>query len=386
MREAWKLPSQTTTPLGWRFDHVLVAYDGEPEIAFANLDGRAVFAVASDDDDHTVRYVAAAVSATERQAVLARATPLRAVLAKPEMFVVDVGRAQLEPLRMWTIRSEDLGLDDLPAFGALLPKGASVAASLAAGSVVKLDGPAVRNCQIGFHQSAMVMDAKQRLFNAIAQKLCSEPTQRGTLDAELLRRATLNLAGATPGSVQLQVVPSDEGLFTRVADEYSRIVAVSEDVQQLSTVLAGLGARCRSAYTNFVEQLARHEVEVLTTWSHGSAFLGHHAAARYRKILAGVEPLAEETIKAAGYFNLYNSATGNFEFRDESDLTYQGYVAPKVQADHPALLVGPTAGYVVAIAVYKMNAIGAGEISSCVLSAIVEEPGTKVADDRDAGH
>lgn len=375
MSSPWNLPQQLETAPDWEVVRVLVSYDGEAEIALAKADGLTHLAVAAADLDGAARWIAAPISSTETKALLASACDIRSVLLKPSGMVLDM--ADGRPVRAWRYNLAELADDFLPLPSTTLEGLISDVPDAAATSELLLDGEAVHDHQIPIRVLAALFDAKQRLWNALAQLIFgAETTQRGLVGSELRRLATIDLqASPSPGSLILQIASADDEAFNKIAQRFGTLVRASGSIQTLNAELGPLGPRTRSAYSYYLEQVEKYGVEVFTRWPRGGAFLTPFAAASYRRSLQAVESVESETLTVAGALSLYNSKTGNFEFKaSEDDVTYSGYVSSQVQEEHPALLVGQADVYTVEIEVQRISVVAAAAIQNCILRKIVGMP------------
>jgi hypothetical protein len=366
MRSDWPLPEQLEVPdRGWAVERVLVEFDG-PQIVIVGWGDRCDLAVLADADEEADRWLHAPISRTEERAVLEGAVSLRSVLVKSDVRITDLDRAG-NVIRSAAIAPEQLLDDHLPEPGALLPYASEPSSELSKPRL-RLDGAGVHESTVPVRAVADLLDHKQRLWNALAQAVESEPTQRGLIDAAIRERATLFMSAAAPGSFEITIEPADGTLYAKVASEFRSLVRASDEPSALHSKISSLQSRVRSAYSKYLKALETSKLEVLDEWSGGAVFLSPASAARFRAYMSEANPVSEEVVETVGYFLDYNSQSGHFRLRDlAAEEDFAGYVDPKIPAEKRTLMVGPGAQYRVRLRVRSFEATDPAEQQTCTL-------------------
>ncbi|WP_437955553.1 hypothetical protein WME76_29105 [Sorangium sp. So ce119] len=354
MRSSWNLSEQLHTAPNDDIEHVLVEYNGPQVVTLRDAIG-VKLAVASDEDESCVRWVQAYITETERKALFDGALTIRDALLKDVVFVVDVSHDG-RPLRSWDYDPTLLTDADLPKRGALLPRAVreEFAQAVPEFPELRLDGGGVvRSSGVAFRALSSVLDSFQRLWNAIAQSITDEgPKERGRWPSVLANAAELSLGAAGHGSLVLHVSPSDEHVFNEVAKKFESLANAGDDPAKLSSAFAKLGPRVQSRYGELLGHLQKQDLQLLTRWPSGSAFVSGYAAARVLSAFPRGQVGKPRTVKAVGTFLAFDSTKLDFEFTDESsDDKYEGRVDPEVLETHASVAVGRGSRYVVTIEV-----------------------------------
>ncbi|MBX3183153.1 MAG: hypothetical protein KF915_11045 [Polyangiaceae bacterium] len=301
-----------------------------------------------------MRWVLAAITSVELRAMALGVLPTRELYLKGETVTVVDADDSFRVVGVWEgIEGERLG-DNLPEAGALLPLavrsklqkdlGEAVAPEVALGASPELDGHAV-----GFRALSDVLSALQRFVNAVAQATVTDAASRGRYSAEVVRQAALGVLGAAPGSLRIRVLPSDERLLDTALEVLAGAVACGDDVGRLREVLAPFGQRVRARYTEILEVVRKHRLEML---SHAGPVAVYLSAATSERIIRAMAPRVEETRytrPATGSFVAYDSAALTFEFVADDDVVYDGSVPREVAEKHEVIAVGVGAAYIVLI-------------------------------------
>ncbi|HSN98041.1 MAG TPA: hypothetical protein VLS89_07070 [Candidatus Nanopelagicales bacterium] len=134
MMGEWNLPKQAELAeiLDLRLEQVLVEYDG-PQIVTARGPRGLYFGLAADEDDLAVRWIYAPITGTELRALAAGAICTRDAISKPQVHVIDVDHHG-KPLRAWACDAAQIGDENLPDPGALLPRATRDALMAASGT------------------------------------------------------------------------------------------------------------------------------------------------------------------------------------------------------------------------------------------------------------
>lgn len=368
MRSSWPLPEQTSTP-HWAVERVLVSYDHEAELVIALVDDRRHLAVAADEADGVVRWLAARLSDTEAESLFLGASDLRSVLEKPSAVVIDVdfdGRA----IRSWEIDGSALDDEHLPERGALLPDHLRSKFQPTSESAVelRLDGAAVRGARVPFKAAAAVLGALQRLWTALGR------TALGARGAVLQPMAALDLMAISPGSVRF-AVGTEEAAFGKIAEVYSELLRAGDEPTTLASMLRERGPRARTAYVNYINELKRNDIEVLARWPGGAAFISPSSASRWHTSLARPVDSDFESTTIEGTFVSFHSNTWSFSFRDlDGENVYTGYFSQAAWSKHASVIVGGAATYTVELFVPLSGSPDDTEISGCILERIVASP------------
>lgn len=345
MMGEWNLPKQADLAgtSGLQIERILVDYNG-PQIVTASGPRGLYLGVAADEDDRAVRWIYAPITNTELRALAAGVlTTLDAVL-KSRVYVVDVGHDDVE-IQAWECDGALLGDENLPDFGALLPKATrnALMATMSQSSVPQLclERPDAKRKSVVFQALSDVLNTFQRLWNALAQAASPDgPRERGRWSAELIDSAALSLAAAGTGSLILDVEPSDAAVFKRTSLSFEELVGAGSNPQALAEVLARLGARVQGRYEELLINVEKHDLQILAKL-HGAAFLGPNTAARVRLSLPQSIYGDPKTRPAVGYFIAFDTGSATFEFlNEEDDVLYKGQVHPEVLAKNSSVAVG----------------------------------------------
>ncbi|WP_437619855.1 hypothetical protein [Sorangium sp. So ce1151] len=354
MRSSWSLSEQLQTAPNDEIEQVLVEYNGPQVVTLRDSLG-VKLGVASDEDESCVRWIQAYITETERKALFDGALTIRDALLKDVVYVVDVSHDGT-PLRSWDYDPSRLTDADLPKRGALLPRAVREEFAQAAAEFpeLRLDGGGVaRTNGVAFRALSSVLDSFQRLWNAIAQSITDEgPKERGRWPAVLANAAELSLGAAGHGSLVMHVSPSDEHVFNEVARKFESLAKAGDDPAKLTSALAKLGPRVQSRYGELLGHLQKQDLQLLTRWPFGSAFVSGDAAARVLSAFPRGQIEKPRTVKVIGTFLAFDSIKLDFEFKDESsEDKYNGQVDPEVLEAHESVAVGRGSRYVVTIEV-----------------------------------
>jgi hypothetical protein len=351
----WKLSAQPQIPSGdFVFSEVLVDYDG-PQVALFKSGSAIYFGIAADGDDDFSRWICALVSAAEIEALLEGSTPMRQVLLKDTVLIVDIAHNGVA-LRTWEAPPSDLSADALPLPGDLLP---SAQAKAGQREAMILAGQGVVENRIEFRKLGDFVHSMQRLWNAFAQLLEGKPTAQAPIKRNLSSRASLSFVAASPGSVGLTIHPIDQALFFAIAEEYKKVIRIGDNLAQLRETLSHLGPRVQSAFRNYLETLSRHELEVTIRWQNNASFVGANAARRIFEMIDTVESSVAADIEVYGHLTAFNVRNGTFEFFSlEDDETFAGSVSPHLLEENETMEVGWKADYYGIIEAISLSALG----------------------------
>ena len=353
MRGIWKLSEQGMVPHTIEVVNVLVEYNG-PQIVLARDHEGLKLGVAADDEEESgfVRWIYAPLTNTEFKALLSGASTIRDALLKPVVYVIDFDVGD-RPLCAWKYAREDLDEIVLPRRGALLPKATRAELVTAASERPELclERLGSNGQGVTFRSLSELLGVFQRLWNSLAQAVSLEsPKERGRLHADLSERAALTLTGATAGSLNLEITPSDYVIFNQISQQFEELVKAGDDPQVLSALLESLGPRVQARYVELLRDIEKHDLQLLARRRDGSAFLASHTAPRVITALTQSKVGEAKTIPAVGYFLAFDSSRGSFEFNETlSGETYKGHVDPNVVASHDKVVVGSGAIYRIAI-------------------------------------
>ncbi len=354
----WDIPPSSVPAHKWTDVEVLLSFNG-PQIVLVDGGDGLYLSVASDEGPRSTRWLRARISPLERQALLFGATTVRECILKSDIWIVDTNRSG-EPISEAHATAEMLLDIDLPSHDSFLPNELVAAHKLVAEQPkVFLDGLPIVNHGIGFHALADLLKQLQRLWDAIGQNLLGESTAKGPVPFGVTSRTELVLDGLVPGSVGLQLRPTDVVLFDDIARQYDRLVASSDDPGQLRSILRELKARVRATYADYLAVVRRHGVEVFTRWNHQGTYLSPTIAARVEPALDAVEGTQEERVEVHGYFNGFNLRDGGFEFVDpRTQERYQGRASARALRGAVRIVIGPSSDYVVELSILTSHGLG----------------------------
>ena len=220
MNHAWNLPDQTSMTFVdsmRRQKEVLLSYDG-PALVTLTDDSNQFLGMAVDEDDsgEIVRWIQAPISDLELDAIKLGAQPLRWAFRKERVAVVDYTRRQRSPVQMWDIPLDLVPEDALPEPGAFLPGSRKRRSqSPAERPTFHLAGKTSPN-RVTFGELSAVASTLQSLWGAFAQ----------SLHADL---APLAVTAFERGSLKVMVHTDNPALFSRIGDEYRKLVLASDD-------------------------------------------------------------------------------------------------------------------------------------------------------------
>lgn len=344
---------------------VLIEYEG-PHVALLRRAERDHIAVRFDSDEGVIRWLEAAVTRTELDALYSRATTLRRALHKREAWIVDTAE-DMTCLASWRVNGQELPEEALPGPASFLPVGfmeVDESAPVSDGVSLRLDGGGVHVHNIGIRSLASILDTFQRLWSAVAQALETEPTPKGPIGGDIECRAMLAFAAAAPGSVVLNLEATDAGLSARVAEAFQRLVNHEPRALPLEE-RDQLGGRVSARFAEFLSAVSRSNVEVFTQWRGGSSFVAPHFA-------RALQPFSREDQEATveilpvmeGHFVSYNEKNRRFAFVDtRHGASYTGRVAINVVERHAGITVGAEARYSATIQVSEL----AGQLSHLMI-------------------
>lgn len=380
MMGEWNLPAQAELAgtISIELDKILVEYNGPQIVAARSPRGRCI-GVAADEDERAVRWIFAPITDTEYRALAFGAVATRDVIIKTNVYVVDVDNDDNQ-VQAWQCDATQLGDENLPDPGVLLPR-ATRDALMA--DMPQSETPELRlerldpsRSGIMFRSLAEILGTFQRLWNALAQAVSADgPKKRGRWAAGLSERAALSLAAASPGSLTLRIDPFDMSVFDQASKSFEDLVRAGDNPQALAEILARLGVRVQARYDELLTDIEKHELQLLTGWRGGVAFMSPHIAYRVRLALPQGVYGEPRTKPAVGYFVAFDIAGATFEFFDEtSDATYKGQVHQDVLADNNAIVVGSGATHAVFIEVTARIAASKHVTETYVLRAIAPPP------------
>lgn len=363
MRLPWPLPEQLSTMPALRMARVVIFYDG-PQVALWSMNDTTLLAVASDDDEHGVRWLGAPVSQTEMTALADGATDVRAVLQKDGLFAFDVDHSD-RPLHVWEMSGIELGDDFLPAGGTPLPLDvrALLGHQPATKPEIRLD-PSVGDV-VSFRALGEILTVFQRLWSSISEVVFGESAHvSGAWTKELVEHSLLSLRSAAPGSLVLSVSMRDDTSFESVARHFESLVGAGADSTRLAPLFARLGPRVQGRYGELLERLRKHAVSMLSRRVDGAAFLPNYGAAR---VLSAFPVQLQETMRAPvvinGSFVMFDVGRASFTFRtveDDDADSYVGTVDPAVIQKYSKISVGPGAIYRASI-LTMWHSLGGGQ-------------------------
>lgn len=375
MRPSWRLPDPLAPSHRWRDVDVLLEFNG-PQLVLVDGGDGVYLSVASDESEGSTRWLRSKLSPLERKALLSGATTVREAIIKPEIWVVDTDRAG-KVIMETAVAPEALSEDDLPTVDSVLPDETLEAhgGDMPAPAVF-LDGPAVSDHAISFRALADTLQQIQRLWNAIGQTLLGRSTAKGPVPQDIVHRTELMLGELVPGSVGLRLRPVDEQLFADIAQQYARLVSASGDHFQLGIVLRELKARVRATYTDYLDTLRKHRVEVLTRWDRHGIFISSAMATRIEPALEFVDTGQEERFEVRGHFIGFNQRDAEFEFVDpDNQERYKGRVSPKVLRSPVLIVIGPSRRYVAWISIITAHSVEGSPRHFITLETVHEHAG-----------
>ena len=373
MRPTWKLPEERNLLIHqWTEHDVLLEFNG-PQLATLISDDKLYLSVASDASDDRIRWLRAPISEMELKALLLGATTVRECILKSDILVVDTdfnGKPITE-----VIATPDLLSDvDLPSLGSFLPEEIT---STYTRSLTKpaffLNGPAITDHSVGFRVLSDLIEQIQRLWNAIGQTVISTATAKGSVSSHVLSETELRLTSLVPGSVGLEISVPNEQLFEEIAASYRHLLMASGSPQLLKGKLHSLRTRVRSAFSDYLTVIQRHNIEVLAQWSGHAAFVSPSTAARVASALKYVDGVEEERFTVVGHFIGFHIDHATFEFVDLVDeaTKYEGNVSPRVlRIPDLNIAVGRTETYEVELVLYTWLQAGGPMKQSTTLEAV----------------
>lgn len=109
-----------------KMEYVLIEYDGPQLAIFKGQNKRRYIGLAADSERSVDRWIHAPITSLELEGLCTRGVPMRNVVCKDGMEVVDYENDK--PRRRWQISADQIPFGILPVVGAYLPSGvASVA-------------------------------------------------------------------------------------------------------------------------------------------------------------------------------------------------------------------------------------------------------------------
>lgn len=361
MRATWKLPQERALPLRtWTERDVILEFNG-PQLTTIVCDDALYLSVASDVDHDKIRWLRTRISEMEYKALLLGATTVRECILKNDILVVDTDYNS-RPIAEVAISPELLNDDDVPGLKSFLPEEIT---SPNKQPLLKpaffLNGPLITQHSVGFRVLSDIAEQIQRLWNAIGQTILSTATAKGSVSSQVLSETELRLTSLVPGSVGLEIGVSNEQVFGEIAASYSRLLMASGDAQALQGLLHTLKARVRSAFSDYLAVIQKHNVEVLARWSDRAAFVSPFTAGRISSELEYIGGEEEERFTATGHFVGFHIDNAVFEFQDQSDdqTKYQGRVSPRVLGTpNLKIVVGRATTYEVDLVLYSWSQVG----------------------------
>lgn len=197
-----------------------------------------------------------------------------------------------------------------------------------------------------------ILTSTQELVDALGQAAQGEPTIRGPIPAELLRRTKINVSHSFRGSFGVQFRSTqysdllDQSLVASALSEFFKLLQAEDSPDLLSNKLHALRGRVASKYRSLLKELADIDSGLALDWGSvnptgGGTF--QLTAEQVKKAYAIVDridiEMAQE-ITVSGKLIGFNSRTQRYELLSSDDgRTYSGKVSDdaKVEVSNPAI-------------------------------------------------
>jgi len=316
---------QTTSFTGITLDRILDYCDG-PCLAAFKVHGERYLGTACDEDtENGTRWLLVPVSRLEMASMILGDQCFFDAFAGKNAMVLDQKDAVFS--NAWFDIAFDLlpsdALPDATANFPELPDGVKAEWLTSVHNEVNaliVDGADAENLW-SFRCMSKVMDRFQSLWDAIWQDVSSQPTQVGSIPADVAARSRLCFQQAFTGSMGISFTMPDKSAAQQIIEYYRKLIvslrskaSFYEHCQNID-----IPPRVRSMLSKLVLEMGKLGVDVLIRVDQQGAYLGRQRTGWLAKKKTVKEEVGTETVTVIGELLGLEIEKNSFTFKAEED-------------------------------------------------------------------
>lgn len=357
----------TNTPIGkLELRRVVEYYDFPRIFTCTNSTGQIYFAISTYDDEEEFHWIYLPVSPLRLSAILAGATPLRQALLEPEGGFLFLLKTFADGHTDFSYAlPEQISEDDLPDEAYLINIQDETSSRLAIidPSIVaqasrretfnyRIFPDEPNHYEIPSRKLGGILTSTQELLDALGQSSAEQPSVRGPIPAEILKKTKVNVAHVFEGSFGVQFRASEfsdllnQSLISVAISEFSNVIMAADSEDLLSNKLHSLKGRVASKYRRLLKELSDINSGLELRWGavqQGRGGTFSLTKEQVRKAYAIVDKIdIEMAVEVAinGKLVGFNSRALRYEIKSsEDERSYSGKVADDavIEVINPAI-------------------------------------------------